>query len=109
MSIVQRFDDYDVTEFTRIAAAFGQSRVGYVVTPNVDHLIRVHEDPLFRATYHGADYVLLDSRFLSYVLTIVRGMQPRVCTGSDLTAELFKSVISPEDRIVIIGGTEEQL
>jgi N-acetylglucosaminyldiphosphoundecaprenol N-acetyl-beta-D-mannosaminyltransferase len=109
MSIVQPLDNYDLTEFTQIAAEFGQNRLGYVVTPNVDHLIRVHDDPFFRTTYHGADYVVLDSRFLSYVLAVARGIHPRVVTGSDLTAELFKKVIAADDRIVIVGGDEEQI
>jgi exopolysaccharide biosynthesis WecB/TagA/CpsF family protein len=109
MSIVQPLDNYDLTEFTQIAADFGQARLGYVVTPNVDHLIRVHDDPFFRTTYHGADFVVLDSRFLSYVLAVARGIHPRVCTGSDLTAELFNKVVAADDRIVIVGGEEEQI
>jgi exopolysaccharide biosynthesis WecB/TagA/CpsF family protein len=51
---------------------------------------------------------LLDSRFLSYVFRIAKAIRVRVCTGSDLTAQLFARVIAPDDRIVLIGGDSEQ-
>jgi exopolysaccharide biosynthesis WecB/TagA/CpsF family protein len=101
-------DDYDLEGFLPVAAAFGRERFGYVVTPNVDHLIRYHDDPVFRALYADATYVLLDGRFLSGVLRFLDGIRVRVCTGSDLTAQLFARIIAPDDRIVLIGSTSEQ-
>jgi len=103
-----QFDDYDVAGFTDVAAGFGQNRYGYAVTPNADHMIRLHEDASFRAHYAAANYILLDSRFLSHVLRITKGIQLPVCTGSDLTARLFSHVISPDDPLVLIGGSDEQ-
>lgn len=101
-------DDYDLEGFLRVAAAFGGDRFAYVVTPNVDHLIRFHDDPAFRASYADAANVLLDSRFLSHVLRVSKGIRVRVCTGSDLTAQLFRRVIAPDDRVVLIGCSDEQ-
>jgi N-acetylglucosaminyldiphosphoundecaprenol N-acetyl-beta-D-mannosaminyltransferase len=100
-------DDYDLEGFLQVAAAFGSDRFGYVVTPNVDHLIRFHDDPGFRALYAEAAYVLLDSRFLSHLFRLTKALHVRVCTGSDLTAQLFARVISSEDRVVLIGGSSE--
>jgi N-acetylglucosaminyldiphosphoundecaprenol N-acetyl-beta-D-mannosaminyltransferase len=73
----------------------------------VDHLVRFSEDEVFRRHYQTADYVLLDSRFAAYALRIVKGIRLNVCTGADLTAALFSSIVEPSDRIVIIGGSEE--
>jgi N-acetylglucosaminyldiphosphoundecaprenol N-acetyl-beta-D-mannosaminyltransferase len=101
-------DDYDLDGFLGVAATFGTDRFGYVVTPNVDHLIRYHDDAAFREHYAHASYVLLDSRVLSHIFRAFRGLRIRVCTGSDLTAQLFSRIIAPEDRIVLIGGTDEQ-
>ncbi len=106
--IVQQFDDFDLTEFTKIASEFGQDRFGFVVTPNVDHFIRYHDDERFRAAYADASYVLLDSRFLAYVLRVTKGQRPKVCTGSDLTERLFGEVIRPDDRIILIGASAAQ-
>ncbi|MHB8742406.1 MAG: WecB/TagA/CpsF family glycosyltransferase [Sulfuricaulis sp.] len=102
------FDMYNVAEFKNVAANFGQERFGYAVTPNADHIIRLREDALFRASYAAAKYVLLDSQFLSHVLRFTKGIRLPVCTGSDLTATLFSDVIRPDDSLVLIGGTDAQ-
>ncbi len=102
-------DDYDVESFTAAAKDFGQSDYGFVVTPNVDHLIRLHEDTSFRALYAAARYVLLDSRFLANVLHLTTGRRLPVCTGSDLTAKLLTEVVSADDRIVVVGGSQLQM
>lgn len=108
MPLHYTLDDYDVDGFQRVAADFGRDRFGFVVTPNVDHVIRFRDEPSFRALYADAAYVLLDSRFLSYVFRIVKGIRIRVCPGSDLTARLFERVIASTDKIVLIGGSDAQ-
>ena len=108
MSVPLKIDNYDINEFVRLAANFGSDKFGYVVTPNVDHLIRLHDEPLFRALYSEAAYVLLDSRFLSFLFALTQGVRPKVCTGSDLTAQLFEGVIKPDDPVVLIGAEPEQ-
>lgn len=102
------FSDCDVAKFTDLASRFGSETYAYVVTPNVDHLIRFWEDPSFRDLYRSAAYVLLDSRFLAYVLRLTAGKQLPTCPGSDVTAQLFDRVIAPDDKIVLIGGSEQQ-
>ena len=106
--LTYQFDNYDLAQFTNVAAGFGQDRYGYVVTPNADHMIRLHEDALFRTLYAAASYILLDSRFLSHILRFTKGLHLPVCTGSDLTANLFNQVILPNDSVVMIGGSDEQ-
>jgi N-acetylglucosaminyldiphosphoundecaprenol N-acetyl-beta-D-mannosaminyltransferase len=103
-----QFDRYDLDEFTDVASRFGQDSYAYVVTPNADHLIRLHEDAAFRALYAQANYVLLDSRFIARILRVAKGITLPVCTGSDLTAKLFADVIEPDDPLVLIGGSAEQ-
>lgn len=107
-SVAYEFDNYDLGSFTDVAANFGHDSYGYVVTPNVDHIIRLHDDKSFRAFYADAAYVLLDSRFLSNLLRVTRRLKLPVCAGSDLTARLFKDVIARNDRVVLLGGSEAQ-
>jgi len=102
------FDNYDVAGFTKTAESFGQDGYGYAVTPNADHMIRLHEDASFRESYAAASYVLLDSRFLANVLRVTKGIRLPVCPGADLTERLFSDVISPDDPLVLIGGSDEQ-
>jgi len=106
--VVHVIDDFGLPEFTAVAASYGQDRFGYVVTPNVDHLIRYYEDPTFRAQYRAADFILMDSRFAARLVRLLKGVRLPVCTGSDLTAQLLAKVIQPSDRIVMIGGTDAQ-
>ncbi len=108
MTIALELDNQDLQQFVRTAAHYGTDRFGYVVTPNADHLIRYYDDPFFRTTYADAEYVLSDSRVLSYILAITKGLRIPVCAGSDLTAQLVTSVAQPDDRLVLVGGSAAQ-
>jgi exopolysaccharide biosynthesis WecB/TagA/CpsF family protein len=101
-------DALDLTEFGRVAAGFGTEGFGYVVTPNVDHMVRLSEEASFRACYEQARFVLLDSRILALLLQWRFGMRLPVCPGSDAVAHLFSQVIRPQDRIVLVGSTAAQ-
>lgn len=106
--VIHQIDDLDLPGFLKVAAGFGVERYGYVVTPNVDHLIRCHEDPSYHSVYRSATYVLLDSRFAAYLLRVVKGMRLPVCPGADAFPELLEKVVAPTDRIVLIGGNARQ-
>lgn len=77
----------------------------YVVTPNVDHIVRLQRNrsDLWPA-YRGAWLTLCDSRILAGLARKVDLAIP-VVTGSDLTAELFQNVVAPSDRIAIVGAS----
>jgi exopolysaccharide biosynthesis WecB/TagA/CpsF family protein len=107
--LVCELDDYDLPRFVEAARSFGQQRFGYAVTPNVDHLIRLHEDAKFRELYAEAEYVLMDSRFLNRLMRLTGGEPLPVCTGSDVTERLLCDATGSKERIVIIGGTEAQV
>jgi exopolysaccharide biosynthesis WecB/TagA/CpsF family protein len=108
MKNVLDIDDHNLQEALQIVATFGSDRYGYIVTPNVDHVIRHHESGHFRTLYAQASYVLLDSRFLSHTVGLVKRQMLRVCLGSDLTAATLNSVIKPLDVAILVGGTPQQ-
>jgi exopolysaccharide biosynthesis WecB/TagA/CpsF family protein len=101
-------DDHNLDEALRLVATFGTDRYGYIVTPNVDHIIRHYQDSHFRALYAQAAYVLLDSRFLAHTVGLFKRQVLRVCLGSDLTTATLESVIKPLDVAIMVGGTPEQ-
>lgn len=90
----------------------GDVPFAYVVTPNVDHLVRLNEDRAqgaeLRSLYDDADLCLCDSKIL-HLLARLRGVKLPVVPGSELTARLFKDAIRPGDRIAIVGGDGELL
>jgi exopolysaccharide biosynthesis WecB/TagA/CpsF family protein len=108
MSTVLNIDDYDLAEALQLVAEFGCERYGYIVTPNVDHVIRYHQDHHFRSLYAQAAYVLFDSRFLAHTVGLLKRQVLRVCLGSDLTTAVLRSVVTPLDVSVLVGGSALQ-
>jgi exopolysaccharide biosynthesis WecB/TagA/CpsF family protein len=101
-------DDYDVEEFAILAGQFGTDQFGYVVTPNVDHLIRYCADERLRVLYASAAFLLMDSRFLVRLLAMTRGQRLHACPGSDLTARLLQQFSGSEERLVLVGASAAQ-
>jgi exopolysaccharide biosynthesis WecB/TagA/CpsF family protein len=101
-------DALDLEQFVEVAARYGSDDLGFVVTPNVDHMIRYRESAEFRAFYADAAYVLLDSQFASTLVRLLYGLRIPVCKGSDLTDALFSRVIQADDVIVLVGASSEQ-
>jgi exopolysaccharide biosynthesis WecB/TagA/CpsF family protein len=108
MANVLDIDDYELGEARAIVTAFGSDRFGYVVTPNVDHVIRHYHDPEFRALYAQAAYIFLDSRFLAHLVGFLRRRHHRVSPGSDLTAAVMSNVLKANDVTVMVGGSADQ-
>lgn len=89
-----------------LAGRDADSPYAYVVTPNVDHMIRLRDAPAdVRRAYADADLRLCDSRVLQR-LAAFAGAQLTVVPGSDLTAELFRAVLRGGDAVCLIGGED---
>lgn len=79
---------------------------GYIVTPNVDHVVRLHSSlPKYLPLYEGAWMCLCDSKIL-YLLARLAGHTLTVVPGSNLTERLFEEAINMGDSVCIIGGDE---
>jgi len=79
----------------------------YVVTPNVDHVVRLqHRRSDLWPAYRGAWMTLCDSRILAKMARSI-GTDLPVVAGSDLTSELFEKVVKKTDRIAILGGRSD--
>jgi N-acetylglucosaminyldiphosphoundecaprenol N-acetyl-beta-D-mannosaminyltransferase len=91
----------------RLADATGQTPYSYVVTPNVDHVVRLHEEdsesPLLGRIYEDSALCLCDSKVL-HLLGRLRGVRLPVVPGSELTGLMFERLIRRGDRIAIVGG-----
>jgi len=78
----------------------------YVVTPNVDHVVRLSARPAGapeHRVYAQAAWCVCDSRILGR-LARMRGVDLPVTPGSDLTARIVQDVLVAGDRVCIIGG-----
>lgn len=110
---------FDPLDIDAAATWLARVRAGdpfrYVVTPNVDHLVRLDrldpQDPAgreLRGAYREASLVLCDSRVLARLARFYDVALP-VAPGSDLTVRLFDAVARPGDRIAIVGGDGDLL
>lgn len=97
---------------SRIGAISSNSAFQYLVTPNVDHMVRLHKSKSEIAglidAYRTADLCVCDSKVLSR-LARWRGVELPVVPGSDLTASLFERVVQDGDHIAIVGGNEAMI
>jgi len=75
---------------------------GYVVTPNVDHVIKLMDGRVPRDVYDGADLKICDSRILSH-LARLRGVVLPVYPGSDMTADLLASPAAEGLTLAVFG------
>lgn len=100
------FDDVGFeTALAMVATARPTDRFAYVVTPNVDHVVRAVRGPAdLRRLYDGAFLSLLDSRVLHRLALGHPGRPRAVVPGSTLTEALFRAVIRRDDPITVIGG-----
>ena len=93
----------------RIGSRSPRESFAYVVTPNVDHVVRLHNmrTDLWPA-YRHAWLTLCDSRILRR-LAIRAGVRLSTLPGSDLTEALLQKVIKPRDSVAILGGDAESI
>jgi N-acetylglucosaminyldiphosphoundecaprenol N-acetyl-beta-D-mannosaminyltransferase len=117
---VTRFVDVDFTDLdwhetvAALAAAALRPSFTTVVTPNVDHIVRMDKlagtalGKRYADAARDADYCLCDSRILAR-LAQLRGITLPVVPGSDLTAAIFADHLNAGDRIAIVGGDENTI
>lgn len=107
-----RFDPLGEDEVAaRLRARPADAPFAYLVTPNVDHIVRLSRlpaDSMEWRAYRRAGWLLCDSRVLA-LLAALRGVRLPVVPGSDLTTRLFHDIAAPGDRIALIGGREGDL
>ena len=84
------FADGDRPALLGRVAAMAREGYGYVVTPNVDHVIKLMDGRVEADVYRAADLMVCDSRILAH-LARLRGKALTVYPGSDMTADLLAS------------------
>lgn len=78
---------------------------GFIVTPNVDHIVKLQKDPDFLKAYNIADYVVCDSKILQYTLQLLGKPIQEKISGSDLLPAFYHYNQSNQDiKIFLLGG-----
>ncbi len=79
-------------------------RGGWVVTPNLDHLLRTRRDREFRELYEEATLRVADGMCLVWALALQRTPIPERVAGSDLIASLARGAAGRGRSIFLLGG-----
>ena len=78
----------------------------YVVTPNVDHIVRIEHDQLFSTIYNEADLVLTDGKPLIWFSHLLRTPIKEKVSGSDYFPEICKMAAKENYSIYLLGAAE---
>jgi N-acetylglucosaminyldiphosphoundecaprenol N-acetyl-beta-D-mannosaminyltransferase len=83
---------------------------GVVLTPNVDHLIKLQNNKEFYYVYQQADYIVCDSKILIYVSKLLGTPIKEKISGSDLFPAFYNYYKNYEPiKIFLLGGTTETI
>lgn len=89
---------------TKITRMIDNDEKGYVVTPTVDHMVKLQTDAEFREVYSNASLVVADGMPLLWASRFLKRPLPaRVC-GSDLLPALCKRAAERGWRLFFLGG-----
>ncbi len=80
---------------------------GVVVTPNVDHLIKLQNDPEFHHIYQEADYRVCDSQILKLVSNWLGDPIREKISGSDFFPAFYNYFKDDEDTTIFLLGAAE--
>lgn len=81
----------------------------YVVTPNVDHVVRAYQKSDLKSVYQNAWFSVCDSNVLRFLFKTKRYPNIELITGSDLTADILNFSHDLKLSITIIGGGENAI
>jgi N-acetylglucosaminyldiphosphoundecaprenol N-acetyl-beta-D-mannosaminyltransferase len=91
----------------RIEAMVAAGGTHYVVTPNVDFLVKAQRDPELRHILVCADLVLCDGKPIVWASHLLGGALPGRVAGSDLIPGLLQRAADRGWRVFLLGGSPD--
>ena len=89
-------------------AADRQHPARVVVTPNVDHVVRLDSQPEFKQVYSTSDYIFADGMPVVWASKMSANPLPERVTGADLFVSLCKGCVEKNMSIFVVGGMPDQ-
>lgn len=88
----------------RIDALVKSGRGGAVFTPNVDHVVQVEENELFREAYNQVELSLADGMPILWAAKLLGTPLPAKVSGSDLIEPLMSRAAARKWKVYLLGG-----
>ena len=84
-----------------------QLQRGVLITPNLDHLVKLQHDREFYKVYRQAEWVVCDSKILYLLSKLLKHPLPEAIPGSSFfTAFYMFHKDDPDCRIFLLGAKE---
>ena len=81
-------------------------KIGYVITPNVDQIVRIEHDPYFREICDNAELLLADGHPLLWIANWYKTpIKQKIC-GSDLVPILCGVAARKDYSVFLLGAAE---
>jgi N-acetylglucosaminyldiphosphoundecaprenol N-acetyl-beta-D-mannosaminyltransferase len=77
---------------------------GTIFTPNVDHVVQVEHNAVFRAAYEEVSLSVVDGQILLWASSLLGAPLPEKISGSDLMLPLAKRAAERKWRVYLLGG-----
>lgn len=80
---------------------------GVLITPNIDHLIKLQKDIDFYNIYKQAEWVICDSKILFFISKLLKKSLPEAIPGSSFFTAFYEfHKNDPECKIFLLGAAE---
>lgn len=90
----------------RINDLIVNQKPSYVVTPNVDHIVKLENDTDFQKVYENADLILTDGMPLIWISKIKRNPIKEKISGSDLFPKICGLAAKKGYKVFLLGAAE---
>ena len=107
-----RFMNTEIDNYTMDEAVDAIDRLiqkdknGYVVTPNIDHIVKLETDTLLQQVYANADIILTDGKPMIWMSRWYGTPIKEKVSGSDLFPRLCELAAAKEYRVFLLGAAE---
>ena len=106
MKHIIRFLNIDIQSITRDGLLKNLTK-GVLITPNVDHLVKLQKDEDFYRVYQQAEWVVCDSKILYLMSKLLKEPLPEAIPGSSFfTAYYMYHKDDPNCKIFLLGAAE---
>ena len=100
-------DNYTMDEAVdAIDRLIQKDKNGYVVTPNIDHIVKLETDTLLQQVYANADIILTDGKPMIWMSRWYGTPIKEKVSGSDLFPRLCELAAAKEYRVFLLGAAE---
>jgi N-acetylglucosaminyldiphosphoundecaprenol N-acetyl-beta-D-mannosaminyltransferase len=89
-----------------VAELVAAGKGGYIVTPNVDHVVQAEHSEEMRAAYREASLSLVDGQPLVWLSKIMGEPFPEKISGSDFVPRLLRVAAHKGWRVFFLGAAE---